>query len=302
MSAACHVVIVGAGLGGLATAISLRKAGHDHDVTVLEQASEWREVGAGIQIPPNASRILRQWGLLEAIEARSIQPTAIVLRSYQTGEVLSTQNVVPHMQASYGAPFLVIHRADYHRILREAVAAGAAIRLGATVAAIDFSSPAVQLATGERLAADAIIGADGERSACRDLLLQRADPVRPSGELVFRMLIPAAPIRRAPRLKALVEPAVITGWVGPGAHVVSYLLAKDDMMFNVVLTRPDPHPDQPATGGPQPADLAELAAFLADWDPRLAALLSLAQATLKWTLLQLYEMPSWRHAEGRMML
>jgi salicylate hydroxylase len=96
------VIIVGAGLGGLAAAVALRRKGHA--VHVLEGASELKEIGAGIQIPPNSTRLLERWGLKEALQEKVVWPKAIHMRRYKTGEVIGVTPLDPAMSMSYGYP------------------------------------------------------------------------------------------------------------------------------------------------------------------------------------------------------
>lgn len=107
--------IVDAGLRGLAAAIGITRAGHK--VWILEQSKVLSEIGAGIQIPPSSSRILKTGGLLNKIDAVSVRPPDFVLRSFRDGAVLSKQNPVPYAEKRYPVPYPHIHRAHYHRIL-----------------------------------------------------------------------------------------------------------------------------------------------------------------------------------------
>lgn len=257
------------------------------------------QVGAGIQIPPNSSRILKRWGILDKIESVSVRPAEFVLRSYRDGTVLSRQNMVPFAEDRYGAPYLHIHRADYHAILvAEARRLGVNILLGSTAVGIDFEKPSVKLAKGPEFRADVVLGADGLKSVCRQALLGRSDPPHFTGDLAYRIIIKARDIKTHPGLRELVEKPVINYWMGPNAHVVCYLL-QGGGLYNIVLICPDNLPDLVSTAK---ADLQEMQELFQHWDPRLRALLGLVQETSKWRLQNSEEMKSWRHSAGKFAL
>lgn len=257
------------------------------------------QVGAGIQIPPNSSRILRHYGLLDQIEAVSVRPSDFIIRSYRDGAVLSTLNMVPENEERYDAPYLHIHRADYHKILvAEARRLGVEIRLGSTVTGINFEEPSIALLDKPDFHGDLAIGADGLKSICREALLGRPDPLRNTGDLAYRIVIKAEDMRNHPDLRGLVEKPAINYWQGPHGHVVCYLL-KGGGLYNIVLICPDNLPEMMNT---QKADLQEMRAFFENWDPRLKTLLGIVQETTKWRLQSSEEMDHWGHSSGKFVL
>nr|ANB32222.1 4-hydroxybenzoate decarboxylase [Boreostereum vibrans] len=294
----CRVAVVGAGLGGLSAAIGITLAGHK--VTILEQAPQLGEVGAGIQIPPNSSRILRQWGLLPALEEVSVRPLDSVLRSYRDGKVLSRINLVPGYEERFGAPYYHIHRADFHRILVDkARALGVEILLGKSVRTIDFNAPSLTMADGSVYNdADVIIGADGLKSVCREQMLGHPDPPHFTGDLAYRIIVKAEDMKKHDSLRELVEHPSINHWMGPNSHVVCYLL-KGGGLYNIVLACPD---DLPELVNTAKADLKEMRERFEGWDPRLTLLLSLVQETSKWRLQNSEEMDKWSHESGKFVL
>lgn len=256
------------------------------------------QVGAGIQIPPNSSRILRHLGVLEKIESLSVRPEEFVLRSYKDGRVLSTQPTLPYCERKYGSPYLHIHRADYHNVLvKKAQELRVEILLSTRVTGIDFKTPKVLLAGGGTFDADFIIGADGLKSVCREALLGRKDPPRLTGDLAYRIIIPAAEIRKHESLKDLVDSPAINYWMGPDSHCVGYLLGGD--LYNMVLVCPDNLPELVNTAK---ADLREMQEFFSAWDPRLRKILGLVQDTSKWRLQNSEEMAHWGHESGKFAL
>lgn len=221
------------------------------------------------------------------------------MRSYRDGAVLSTQNCVPYVQDTYGAPYLHIHRADYHRILvQEAERLGVNIQLNSCVKSVDFNKPSVHLANGAEFEADVVIGADGLKSACREALLGHPDPPRLTGDLAYRIVVKAEDMRRCPELVELAETPAINYWMGPDAHAVCYSLKGGDL-YNIVLVCPDNLPELVNTAA---ADLREMLDFFENWDPKLKALLGLVQETSKWRLQNSEEMKTWSHPNGKFAL
>lgn len=289
-----HIAIVGAGLGGLAAAISIAQGGHR--ATIFEQSTELGEIGAGIQIPPNSSKILKALGVLPKIESLSVRPHDFVLRSYRDGKVLSTQNTLPYTLDKYSAPYLHIHRADYHHVLvDEARRLGVDITLNSHVTGVDFSKPAVKFGGGqEDFEADLVIGADGLKSVTRETLLGRKDPPRLTGDLAYRIIVKASNMRQYPSLISLIEKPAITIWLGPDSHAVGYLLRGGDL-YNIVLLCPDNLPEMVNT---QKADLDEMRGIFAGWDERLRVLLGLVTESSKWRLENGRELDQWVASEG----
>jgi salicylate hydroxylase len=155
-----EIIIVGAGIAGLSLALAL--ACSRHRVLLLEAAPALAELGAGLQLTPPATRHLFAWGMRDDILAASIAPAEMMVRDGRSGAALAA---IPTggMEARYGAPYLVVHRAVMHDLLRKhAVAAGAELRLGSRVVRYDWAAGAVELQDGSRVAADLVIGADGE--------------------------------------------------------------------------------------------------------------------------------------------
>lgn len=292
-----NIIIVGAGLGGLAASIALRRGGHN--VTILEQAAALGEVGAGIQIPPNSSRILIKWGLKEKMENHAVIPKALMLRGYKDGKILSTQNLVPYTQEVYKGPYWHVHRADFHNTMVQAARdLGVKIQLNSCVTSIDFSAPSVTLKTGDTITADLIVGADGLKSRCREEMMGRADPPHLTGDLAYRIIVKADEMRKDPDLRELTEDPAINFWLGPDAHAACYLL-KGGGLYNIVLLCPDNMPADVnvVTTGPE-----EVRDFFKTWDPRLGKLLNMVHEVSKWRLQNSREMETWLHPEGKFVL
>lgn len=153
------VVIVGAGLAGLALAGRLGESGHK--VVVLEAAPEISEVGAGLTCAPNLTRLLSRWGLDGSLRPQTDALHHVSLRRWEGGEVLGASPLMPEVGQRYGAPQYVVHRADVHNAMMEQAGARADVRVNSMVIALDFEKPSVVLEDGTVIEADLIIGADG---------------------------------------------------------------------------------------------------------------------------------------------
>lgn len=240
------IVIAGAGIGGLTAALSLARAGRR--ALVLERAAKIEEVGAGLQIAPNAGRVLAALGLEPALAAVGLAPAAINIRRGRDGAVLARLDL-SDAQARWGAPFRVFHRADLQQTLLRAAQASELIeiRAGSRVGDFEERSGAVHLrvhaAAGlERIEAAGLVGADGQRSAVRGHLFRtERDAPFYSGVTAWRALVPAelAPASLRARESNL--------WLLPGAHVVHYPLRDGAIINVVVLVEEPPQPDPAAS-------------------------------------------------------
>lgn len=223
-----HVVIAGGGIGGLACALALARAGVSVDL--LEQAGALGEVGAGLQLGPNAVRVLDEWGLMASLLARAAFPDELRVRDAHGGQTLGRLRLGSVIQARYGQPYATIHRADLHGLLLEAVQrhSGVRLHLGARLASYEVTASTVHATCEDdaKFQGAALIGADGLWSRVRVQLLG-AQPVRLSGHLAYRGMVPAE--RVPPSLRA----STVTAWLGPRLHVVQYPVKRGDW-YNVV--------------------------------------------------------------------
>lgn len=235
-----NIIVVGAGLGGLAATYTLAHAGHR--ITLLESASVLSDVGAGIQVSPNATRILHRWGLGPALAALAVEPAAIVFRRYDTGARVGHTCWGPRMAQDHGSPYYHIHRADYHALLlRLARAApGVRIRLGAAVRDVQPDpalpgGPSITLASGEVLYADVIVGADGVKSTLQKAVTGRNDAPTPTGDAAYRAVISTDPMLQDPELRPFVETPEMTAWMAPGRHLMAYNIVSSIFICQVPL-------------------------------------------------------------------
>lgn len=290
------VVVVGAGLGGLVTAIGMRSLGHR--VKLLERAKQLGEVGAGIQIPPNSTRILEKLGVAEVLQKYCMEPSTINCRTYKKSQLMVSQQLVPDVKDVYGSPYWHVHRADFHKALVEvAEREGVEIILNAEVTRMDFDKNAVVLADGSEVHGDLVIGADGLKSATRTSMSGNPNMAYNTGDLVYRLIIKTSKLRKIPELQFLTKPG-LHFWFGPQMHVVIYLLQGGESC-NVVIASPDVLPPDVNIA---PADLPELRELFKDWDPMFQKLVDTIDSVAKWRLQNSREMDTWVHSTANFTL
>ncbi|KAH8902077.1 FAD/NAD(P)-binding domain-containing protein [Coniochaeta sp. PMI_546] len=290
------VIVVGAGLGGLGAAISSALSGHK--ITVFESAKELQEVGAGLQITPNATRLLDAWRLPESLWASAAEPTTLTVHRYD-GTVLShSPEFNKDIRRRYRAPFIDLHRVDLQQALyARALSLNVTFRLGSKVKTVESHSatPSITLESGEKVSADLVIAADGLWSACRSAFVGRADPPQPTGDLAYRVVLDAEKhLRNDPELYRWVTEPAVHFWVGPGAHAVGYSL-RAGQMYNIVLLVPD---DLPEGVSRMAGSVEEMRALFQKWDPILARFLSKVEVVDKWKLMHRPELPHWVNEQG----
>ena len=219
-----RVLIAGGGIGGLTAALCLAKAGFE--VALFEQAAEFGEIGAGIQLSPNCTRVLHHLGLEPALRACAFLPEGTEFRAWKSGKVIGTSPLGRTVRDRYGFPYYHIHRGDLLRVLVEAAEGSSAIELNSACAVTGFEQHGrVRIAVGGASGidgdavhdGDALIGADGIHSAIRAQLFGEASP-RFTGNVAWRALVPAE------RLPAGLVRPMSTAWWGPHKHFVHYYL------------------------------------------------------------------------------
>lgn len=222
------VLVCGGGIGGLAAALVLARQGHR--VEVFEQSDAFREIGAGIQIGPNAFRMFEHLGLTGAIDHVAYYPGNLYMRDVRTGEVVTRVPVSATAQGTFGYPYGVIYRVDLHAALLEACAAQPSVGLYTRAKLEHFTQDAnsvtVTLADGRRFQGAALIGADGLWSTVRQQIVADGAP-RVSGHVAYRAVLPASEVPRH-----LFSPDVVL-WGGEKTHLVHYPLRRGEL-FNLV--------------------------------------------------------------------
>jgi len=283
-----RILIVGAGIGGLTAALALLRDGHD--VAVCEQVEKLAELGAGVQISANGARVLFALGLEDAIRAVWSEPAGKEIRLWNSGETWKLFDLGAESVARYGAPYFMIHRADLHTALIDAVCAlkPDAIRLGAR--ATDFKDDGktvtLHLASGEHMTGDALIGADGVHSRIRNILAGD-DKAEFTGCMAWRGLVPVE------QLPAHMRRNVGVNWVGPGGHVINYFLRRGEIFNFVGIVERDWRVESWTERGTR----EECAADFAGWNEDIHAIIRSIAKPYKWALLG--RTPLSRFSDGR---
>ena len=282
-----RVLIVGGGIGGLTAALALGRAGYR--VAVYEQAPEFSEIGAGIMLTPNATRVLRHLGLEAALDRAALRPPASVYRRFDDASVIGDAPLAEAMESAYGAPYFHIHRSDLLDVLLAAVRAQGAAELNAGRMARDCSQEGgevtVQFRKGDAAVGDLLLACDGIRSTLRGRLLAGAEP-RFRGQVAWRSLVPADGL---PERVTASESVV---WIGRDRHIVQYVLRGGSLVNYVAIAVQD---QWTAEGWTLPADPSEVRAGFAGWHEDVQSLLEStpAGALYKWGLFDRDPLEQW---------
>ncbi|MFT5572510.1 MAG: salicylate hydroxylase [Cryomorphaceae bacterium] len=278
------VLIAGAGIGGLSTALCLLKSGHE--VQVFEQAPAVNEVGAGLQCGANALHVMEHLGLLEQIQSLAVDPQSVQFRHYKSGEILHTMALGGAYANKYGAPYLHIHRADLIGILLRALqdqvhsstAAHERLVLNARVSSYKELSDSVnlQLDDGRTFSGDCLVAADGVKSLIRDQLLGEHKP-NFTGMVAWRGVVPVD------RLPANWMDKLACNFMGPNKHVVLYYLRKQQLAnFVGIVENPECKDDSWVSNAPW----QELKADFEGWHPTVQTIIDAMdkQHCYRWAL------------------
>ncbi|KXS17686.1 hypothetical protein M427DRAFT_68207 [Gonapodya prolifera JEL478] len=292
-----RAIIVGAGIGGIASAIALRRDGWE--VVILEAAPAIAEVGAGIQIPPNAAKVVISWGLKSKIDAVGCRP--------QYSRVWRYNNLAPlakwpfSAEEVFGVPYWHIHRADYHKLLYDeavapTLAAPAAdpgppvqMLVNANVTEANCDTATVKTADGRTFSGDVLIGADGVKSILKGFVTGEPDPAKPTGDQAYRFLIPMERIKKHPDLE-FATVAQMNVHAGPTAHIVHYPVSNFKYVNVVACCLDDQTTIESWDSQGSQADLLRL---FQGWSPQILKLMSLSDTYLKWRLIKRTELSTW---------
>ena len=269
------ILIIGGGIGGLAAAAALSAIGKS--VTVLEQAPEFAEIGAGIQLGPNSYKMFSRLGLVDEINAVSAFPDELVMRDNITGEYIARVPAGDEFSKRFGYPYAVIHRADLHNALlkRCEEASGVTLQVNSEVETIDQDENGVTLTCkdGRTFTGDALIGADGIWSKTRQLVAGDGDAI-PAGHIAYRAVLPTSEVPEELRSNTM------TLWAGEKAHLVQYPLRGGEL-FNLVAVF---HSDRFSEGWDDAGDPEELHACFADKCEEVRTLLGKIDSWRMWVL------------------
>lgn len=265
------IAIIGAGIAGATLAAALSRA--EPRYQLFEQAESINEIGAGVQLAPNASRLLHRLGLRDYLASAAVRPEAIELRRWDDGRLLARTELGHECERVYGAPYYTVHRHDLQRGLlgllpRHAVRGGSRCTAVAELpgeVAVRFGRHAVR--------AGVVVGADGIHSVVRESL--SADATRFSGQRIYRGLVPAealSPWKVPPRVQI---------WLGPRQHCVCYPVRRGDLI-NFAATAPAE--DWRVESWSAPGRVADLLSAYSGWHENVTRVLGAASAVTCWAL------------------
>ena len=284
-----QIAIVGAGMGGLAVAATLRQAGFD--VQVYEQASRFGRIGAGIQMMPNSMKVLRRIGIEDRLRAVAFAPYSHLNRDGYTGEMTRE---LPMPESLYGAPYLCMHRAELHDALASAVPADI-IHLGKKLVGLDQKGGGVTLsfADGTTAIAGAVIGADGVHSIVRDIIVGPDAPIH-RGRIAYRAVFPASLMGGFDIGRSR------TKWWGTDRHIVIYYTTKAKSEVYFVTSVPEEAGWVTKESWSAKGDVRELRAAYDGFHQDVRNVLEACPDCHKWAILEREPLRTW--SEGRVVL
>lgn len=283
------VAVIGGGIGGLAAAISLLRAGFD--VHVYEQARSLHEVGAGIQISPNASRVLSRLGLVDASAMHGMTPLALRQRRWDNGRTLRFTPLGAALESAYGAPYYQVHRADLLNALLSRLPAER-LHVGHRLTDLTDQPDRVvaHFENGMSVAVDALVGADGIHSTVRRVVFGD-ESVQFGRCAAYRGLV------SSDRLAALELPMEFQLWMGPGGHFVHYFVRDGALVNFVAIVEQEAWIRESWT---EQAPLGEVLAAFEGWHPQVRSILGAVEDVFIWGLFEHAPMAHW--SAGRVTL
>jgi salicylate hydroxylase len=276
------VAIIGGGIGGMTAAVALRQAGFEVDV--YEQAPELTEVGGGLNMGPNAARVLFRLGFAAALDREAVRPASTHQRRWQDGRTLQRSPLNPRCEALYGAPHLNVHRADLLAIIASGFPKER-VHLRHRLIGVADRGDCVEarFENGERVSADIVVGADGIHSAVRAALLGEEAP-RFAGCVAYRGLVPVE------RIADLELEIGAQSWVGPGAHLVHYFVSRARLLNFVGWTEHDTWNREDWTDR---ATVERALAAFEGWHPQVRRIIAAAETCFVWALFDRDPLERW---------
>jgi len=271
------VLIAGAGIGGLVAGLSLLQRGID--VEIFEQASELRELGAGVQLSANGTRVLIALGLEQDMQAIASEPSGKQIRLFSTGRTWKLFDLGASSRKIYGAPYWMVHRGDFHRVLARAFNMRAPGRLHLGCRCVGFEEDRdgiwLGLANGEKRRGDVVVGADGVHSEIRRQIGGDSKPFF-AGVAAWRGLVPME------RLPSMMQRDVGTNWVGPGGHVITYPVRRGELLNFVGIFEGESWPVESWT---ERGTREACGHCFAGWNEEIHAIIDNLDVPYKWALL-----------------
>ena len=282
MTAPLRIAVIGGGIGGLSAAVSLLRSGFEVDV--YEQAPELNEVGGGINMAPNAVRILHRLGLDEGMDREGVRPRFTHQRRWQDGCTLQRAPLNPLCEELYGAPHMTIHRADLLAVIASGFPAER-LHLGHRLVGLSNKTDAVEawFDNGGRITVDVLVGADGIHSAVRAALFGEEEPPF-AGCVAYRGLVPVE------RIPDLAFELGNQSWVGPGGHLVHYPVSRGKLLNFVGWTEHDEWNREDWTDR---ATIDRALAAFEGWHPQIRQIIAAAETCFIWALFDRDPLPRW---------
>ncbi|MEE2996646.1 MAG: FAD-dependent monooxygenase [Pseudomonadota bacterium] len=284
------IAVIGGGLGGAAAALALHRKGHE--VALYEKAPELGEIGAGLNLTPNALKALRYLGIEDQAVHTGYQVREQLIRSFRSGRVIARQRRSGDIVRKFGAEYITMHRADLLNLLVSGLNEGLYRTDAACVSAESQNDGAVvRFVDGSEVEADIVIGADGIHSAVRDSAFGKIEP-RFTGCICWRGLV---------HRDALPDPAFarqLIAWWGPHGHIVHYPVRRDGELVNFVAHYDSDH--WIGESWTYECEQSELMETYADWNPDLLGLIRSSEKYYKWALYDRDPLDTW--VNGRIAL
>lgn len=286
------VIIAGGGIGGLTAALCFHH--HGWTVEVCEKSPDFGEVGAGIQIPPNAMKVFVELGIDNALMRVGFQPEAIEARMGQSGRQLFSIPILEEAERRWGAPYLHIHRADYVSVLKAALESCQrdAVRFNSEIQSYsnDSGGVSVSFVDGSETKCDVLVGADGIHSSIRDQMLGTQEPTF-TGNIAWRSVVSLDKLGRdAPR-------PTVCAWMGRGRHCVTYRLRQGTLANFVGVVERD---DWTVESWNEPGSIDEALNDFEGWHPTIQRILEESDALFRWALFDRAPLDTW--VDGQVVL
>lgn len=289
MAAKPHVLIAGAGIGGLTAALAALQRGFDVDV--YEQAPVLMEFGAGVQLAANGTRLLISLGLEDALRRVVCEAAGKEVRIWNSGQMFKLFDLGEDSIKRFGAPYWFVHRGDLHTVLKNAVLAikPDAIHISARAMGYNESGGRItlEIEDGRRPQGDVLVGADGVHSRLRQ---QMFDP----SQLEFMGIIAWRGLAKRAELSRELQAMVGTNWVGPGGHVITYPIHGGELLNFVGFGERD---DWRLESWQEKGTHAECAADFENWNPLVHEIISNVDQPYKWALISRSPLQTW--SKGR---